>query len=117
VSEDVPPNAGESLNADAARALALLMSETSEECWCAGWLADCEYSLWRMCANPATPLDWGMSEVEAKDVDEMRRLSKECGGWITWDRDKGVEWFVPLTEWERVFAEYEQTMAAWAEGV
>lgn len=110
----VPANAHESRDPVAARALALLMSETSEDCMCAGWLIDCEHTLWRMLSEPNETHEWGLSEVVPDILQALQRLSEKCGGWIRWrDVAKG-EWFVPLDDWLERHAAYERKLAAWA---
>lgn len=82
--------------------LAELMSEISEDCWCAGWLSGLEFDLWEMVQGG--PRRFGMGEVSEEDVQRLRVLSNECGGWIVWNMDKGDTSFVPLAEWEAIYA-------------
>jgi hypothetical protein len=37
-------------------------------------------------------------KLSEQDVDELRRLSLACGGWITWD-DALEETWIPLAVW------------------
>lgn len=46
--------------------LASLMSDLSEDCWCAGWLSGTEFALWEL-ANAGGGL-WGMGVVTATDA-------------------------------------------------
>jgi hypothetical protein len=84
------------LDRDAAVLLALRMSDLSEECWCAGWLTDCEFELWTLIHEG--PSQWGMGEVTAADIAELRRLSAKSGGWVTYREGVGTV-FVPMDEW------------------
>lgn len=102
------------------RALYQLMSDISEECYCAGWMSGNEYTLWRMVSDQTEERRYGMHEVEAEQIDDMRAISAEIGGWIRWrddDEDKDLasdEWgpvFTPMAEW---LQRYEANMAAWA---
>ncbi len=91
--------------------LTLLMSEWSEECYCAGWLIDCEHVLWGMVAHGEARF-WGIDRVPEDAVAKMRALSDEIGGWVAWRDGEapgfgGLE-FVPMVEW---LAEH----AAWRE--
>jgi hypothetical protein len=88
---------------DAATMLRSLMSDLSEFCWCAGWLGGCEDSLWAFVTDG--PGEWGMGEVNQRDVDELRRLSDKAGGWWVWDNAMGGNVFVPRAEWLARYAD------------
>ncbi len=98
----------------AANSLRDLMSDTSEEHYCAGWLMGLEYSLWAMCENG--PTRWGLGHVEQGTIDELLRLSAAAGGWWVWhdgddsnaeteDTFCSGELFVPIDEWKKMYAE------------
>lgn len=90
-----------------AAALAEAMSDISEECWCAEWLMGCEYDLWRMLHGGSR--EWGMGEVAEVDIERLRELSAECGGWIYWSRGMGgSETYAPLEEWLVMFERREE---------
>lgn len=97
--------------------LADAMSDVSEDCWCATWMHDCEYELWAMLAGewPAGLVEdgaceWGMSKVTAAEIENLRRLSADAGGWCRWDPDFGA-WggvvLVAMEEWVRLYAAKE----------
>lgn len=99
------------------RALYQLMSDISEDCYCAGWMSDNECTLWTMVANPDADRRYGIGEVELQQIEELRAISAEVGGWIRWRNDyddKNLprsEWgpvFVPMEEWLTM---YERRMA------
>ena len=103
------------------RALYQLMSDISEDCYCAGWMSGNEYTLWTMVANQDADRRYGLGEVELQQIEELRAISTEVGGWIRWrddDDDKSLppsEWgpvFVPMEQWlpmyERRMTEYEK---------
>jgi hypothetical protein len=90
-------------NKDAAWMLVVLMSDISEDCWCAGWLMGCEYSLWSIKEN-AEDRTWGMAWVSDDDCAKLRELSAQCGGWWIWDREAGGNVFLTLEEWEPLYA-------------
>lgn len=75
--------------------LAALMSDISEDRWCAGWLIGLEFILW-----------------DEKDPACMA-LSEKCGGWWAWfeaDPDDAHTWgasFVPMGRWIEMVAEHE----------
>jgi hypothetical protein len=83
--------------------LVVLMSDISEDCWCAGWLMGCEYSLWSIKEN-AEDRTWGMAWVSDDDCAKLRELSAQCGGWWIWDREAGGNVFLTLEEWEPLYA-------------
>jgi hypothetical protein len=82
----------------AARLLARLMSDLSEEYWCAGWLIDCEYALWAELTGERllNERGWGISDEEKEEL----RLLQET----RWRLDYLVgreRWpvFLPMEEW------------------
>lgn len=97
------------LDEDAATRLRDLMSEISEECWCAGWMGGLEYSLWRVIENG--PITYGRSDVSQSEVDELRRLHEKSGGWWFFHDEHG-ETFVPRAAWLDMLAEYQRGMEA-----
>lgn len=82
---------------DAAERLRSLMSDLSEDCYCAGWLSGCEHELWGFMTNG--PGEWGLSFVSQRDADELRHLSDKAGGWWTWSDALVGNAFVPMAEW------------------
>ena len=82
------------------RELYLLMSEISEDCYCAGWMHGNEFRLWDAVTDAADPLHYGMSEIAREDVDRLRALHEEIGGWIEWCDDSDG---LPLGEWGPYF--------------
>jgi hypothetical protein len=85
-----------------ARALAIRMSEISEECWCAGWLIGTEDRLWETVNGGRR--DWGHGDISEQTVADLRELSDLAGGWIRYDDGLG-EVFVPMAEWLKVCGE------------
>jgi hypothetical protein len=88
---------GLSLDAGAASCLAARIGDLSEEHYCASWLSECEFSLWSMVTGGNR--NWGMGEVEASDIEDLKRLSISCGGWVAWDDEICDRLFVPMSEW------------------
>lgn len=94
--------------------LAALMSEISEEHWCAGWDADLEFRLWRQAQGaPFVGGDWS-DDVCEDDRAQLRRLSAACGGWVYWKSSDDGQWregdgrtFIPLAEWLVMFDEHK----------
>jgi phage pi2 protein 07 len=86
---------------DAQRALADYMSELSEDAWCAGWMMNLEFELWR--AMQSEPRECGRIVLSDAQVETLQRLSAGCGGWVVYDEDQGETW-VDLAEWKRRFS-------------
>jgi hypothetical protein len=80
------------LDYEASLALERLMSEISEECYCAGWLIGLEETLWRF-MEAGVEVQWGIGTVTAVELGRLRRLHEKCGGW--WEHER----FVPTAEW------------------
>lgn len=83
------------------RALARLMSEISEDAYCAGWLVDLEYELWQILIDGHG--QFGFGALSETDINDLRELSTACGGWIVYDK-KREKTFVPLAQWQAMFA-------------
>jgi len=83
--------------------LAQLMSDISEECWCAGWMSGTEYRLWKAITDPQDDRHWGQDRIDDEMVEHLRRLSQSVQGWISYDAGVG-EVFVPMPEWEQRWA-------------
>lgn len=89
------------------RLLSLLMSEISEDCMCAGWEIGLEYALWD--ALLGKPL-WGRwNSITPEQIEMLRELSHELGGWVIWNPDPNATedtLFLPLSDWQKKYADY-----------
>lgn len=56
------------------RALADYMSELSEEAYCAGWMDDLEFSLWRIVTDGSGR--YGSMEITEKHVSKLRAIMR-----------------------------------------
>jgi len=81
-----------------ARLLARLMSDLSEDYFCAGWLIGCEYALWADLTGSKVHGEaaWGIS-VEEKE--ELRVAHELAGGWIMWPQDTPDRTYLTTEEW------------------
>lgn len=85
------------------RALIDLMSDISEECYCAGWMHGNEYRLWDAITNPNDDRIYGFTKINDEQIERLRDLSRKLDGWVVWDDEVG-ERFVTIEEWERIRA-------------
>lgn len=85
--------------------LAQLMSDISEFSYSAGWLMGLEYLLWPIVIGeePHTSLLLGKDEVA-----RLQTLSALIGGWLYWPDGAGREAFIPLAEWQALYADYKE---------
>ena len=75
---------------DQQRELYELMSDISEDCYCAGWMHGLEYAIWG--ALQDGDRSYGMSEMDAAQLERCRALAKELDGWVIWyDDDNDAE--------------------------
>jgi hypothetical protein len=88
-----------------AQALTDYMSELSESAYYAGWMSGLEFELWRAVVDG--PRRYGVLDITAEHIAELRRLSKACGGWIYFD-DETEETFASLDDWRRRYAEHSE---------
>jgi len=108
-SLEVPHQA--TLNTPAARLLYRVMSGISEDCWCAGWLTDCEYALWaNLTGKDVSDVKaWRISEHE---VEELRLAHEVAGGWIVWSDERRDLLFLSTEEWlEHLAARSDSALA------
>lgn len=91
------------------RALADLMSDLSEETYCAGWLVDLEFLLWETVVGRHD--SYGRFPLTEGEIRRLKELSEAGGGWIVFDAATRETW-VPFEEWERRFQEWAGTHAA-----
>ncbi|OLP06519.1 hypothetical protein BLL52_2755 [Rhodoferax antarcticus ANT.BR] len=78
------------------------MSEISEDCFCAGWIHDNEYSIWRVIALGDTST--GYPPMNPRLVRRCKQLANEIGGWIQWTVD-GPQ-FAPMAHWLAMVAQH-----------
>lgn len=92
-------------------ALAVLMSDVSEEVYCAGWLHDCEYEIWRLIHDGGR---W--AGVEAGDLALLTVISETAerlDRWIIWSEDdEGTFEAVPLVDWRARYDAWKAARAA-----
>jgi len=78
------------------------MEDISEDYWCAGWLNDLEFTLWKAVTTGNLDFGWGMRE---SDLIRLKHLHEMAGGWWMWADDEENRRFVPTEEWLRIYAE------------
>lgn len=72
-----------------------VMTDLSEENWCAAWLSDLEYTLWSFVCELRTSGEfptrrWGADIIERAQVLELSDLSLAAGGWWMWNLPRGT---------------------------
>jgi hypothetical protein len=73
------------------------MTGISEERWCAGWLSNLEFILWR--ARNGEPSGFEVGSATPRQAELLRLLSEEAGGW--WVYEEAGPVFLPMDEWLR----------------
>ena len=74
-----------------------VMSEISEEHWCASWLGGLEYILWDAVTGKRNDI------CSSDEIEQLKYLTEKCGGWIVWDKQAINKKFVPIEEWLRLY--------------
>lgn len=93
---------------DDERRLYELMSEISEDCYCARWMNGNEFALWD--AITTGDLRYGMGEMDRDQLAQVAALSVKTGKWIIWcDDHDGLDPHDP-SEW----GPYAITLKEWA---
>lgn len=88
------------MNEEAKFVLKELMSKISESTWCAGWLIDLEFVLWKYTQHPPNLL----TEAEGK---ALLWLAEQAGGWWVWIDKLGPQ-FVGMNEWWGIYKQWEE---------
>jgi hypothetical protein len=87
-------------------ALRDLMSELSEEAYCAAWHYDTEYALWEILQG--VRLAWMRLDGDDARIAALRRLHEVVDGWWRWnpelDDGSADEAFLTTTEWQDIYA-------------
>jgi hypothetical protein len=84
-----------------------LISELSEEIYCAGWLEGIEKKLWRLGNDTnLTSLDKDV-RVDKEEIKELIALANKLNYWAIWDDNYKPDNIRPikLTDWEKRFGE------------
>jgi sodium/hydrogen exchanger family protein len=87
-----------------------LMSDVSEDYYCAGWLTGLEFTLWK--AATEGPIPFGMSAIPALTCLQLARLAELCSGWWRWSDEAKEEVFVPMGEWLAIYRQHAEMAAA-----
>jgi hypothetical protein len=87
-------------------ALEGLMSNLSEDCWCAYWMHDLEFTLWEAMMTGKTNLGFGVRDC---DLVRLKSLHKLAAGWWIWPKDEESKRFVTTEEWQLIFANHAAT--------
>jgi len=77
-----------------------LMSDISEDAYCASWMSKCEYGIWEAIHTNG---HYGMTVIARDEAMRLRVISRLIGGWVQWEwgnSDDPV--FVPMDEWQRM---------------
>lgn len=91
---------------DTQRELHDLMSDISEDCYCARWMMGLEHAIWG--ALQDGDRRYGAGEMDAEQLEKCRALASELDGWVIWyDDDNDPE--LPVEEWGPRFV----SMADW----
>ncbi len=80
-----------------------LIEDISEKTYCSGWDIGIETELWQ-CAVNGYAHGWLEDTVRAAEINELRRLTHACGGWVHWPGDADAPVFIRRDEWLKVYA-------------
>ena len=85
--------------------LGRMMANLSEDCWCAVWLRDLEFTLWETLTAGGRDFGWG--RIEERDITRMKNLHERAGGWWIWVKGEDCQRFVTTEEWLQILAKKE----------
>lgn len=84
--------------------LAAFMSDISEKCYTAGWIHNLEYVLWYAMHNGA--FKFGQDIITVEEIEELKRLSRECNCWIYFDDDT-EETAIDFVLWQKKYDDFK----------
>jgi hypothetical protein len=87
-----------------------MMSDFSQDYWCAGWLSGLEFTLWDAMRNG--PMDSEWEQLEERDLNRMKSLHELAGGWWIWDDNEIGNRFVTTDEWLKIYSQEKETGSA-----
>jgi len=88
-------------------AISTIISSISERNWCAGWMGEIEFSLWRDALNRDEPQK--LKEATQGEARALFELACLASGWVVYEVEGDGETFVPMPEWEKRYAAHEVT--------
>lgn len=93
---------------DAMRQLYELMSDLSEEAFCAGWIQGNEYGLWHSMQSKKSGGDarYGYGVITDDDIQTLFIYAEQLNGWIIWLDDYAVPG-LPVEYWGARFIDME----------
>lgn len=89
-------------------AIPRIISDISEDFYCAGWLIDAEFEVWRLMQEGGT---WGMGAASAipEDLGALRSIAESTGYWVRWDGNADPSTVpVPLDTWREMYATWAE---------
>jgi len=84
--------------------LGRMMSDLSEDFWCAGWMHDLEFTLWDALANG--PRGFGFGTLGESELARLKHLHEVAGGWWTFQDGAESEIFVTTDEWMEILSKH-----------
>ena len=81
------------------------MSDISERCYYAGWMAGTEFVLWKTVVEG--PQVWGHGTITEEDIATLHHLAQTTGGWIAWDENT-EETFLPMPQWLQLYSAHNE---------
>lgn len=85
-----------------------LVSDISEDCYCAGWMHGIEFDLWAVICGDAT--DYAGVTLADHRVQALARIARDADGWVRYG-DSGVE-SVDSVTWAKMYAAYKEGASA-----
>lgn len=83
-----------------------IISQISEASYAARWYSEIEFMLWDEVQGTGTVF------LLPEQVEELKRLSDICAGWVRLDEEQGREQFVPLAKWEELYHKWKTANSA-----
>lgn len=91
------------LDKDSALRLREVMSDISEDQYCASWLCDLEFILWSIVRGGRKL--FGDGKLKKAELQSLKSLHKKANGWWYFDPQVGTQLFITTEEWQEMVKE------------
>lgn len=85
--------------------------EISEAGYCAGWVEDIEFHLWKIVLN-GSETEFGVKTISEQEIANLRSLSEQSGGWWHWSDEENESVFVSLDEWQVIYQQFVEKQSS-----
>jgi hypothetical protein len=85
-----------------------LISDVSQVCYAAGWMADAEFNVWRL-ATEGGNWGWVAASAVRTQLDQALGLASAIGRWVVWSEESGCQHeAIDMLDWKARYATWRR---------